>query len=123
MITKILLGTLYWFGGFILAFLGAVGLGLALCAFVGLFNVFRYKRTWALALGYSVGSFICVLLIQGILFLAGTIGDRTGYNMQTMILLGLAFPGILMLAVIPPFIKVALRQTRGLPIEPTTYLR
>jgi hypothetical protein len=35
-----------------------------------------------------------LLLIQGVLFLTGTIGDHTGYKMQTMVLVGLAFPGI-----------------------------
>ena len=117
MITKILLGTGYWFGGFILAILGSVALGLALCALVGLFNVFRYKWTWAIMLGYAVGSLVCLLLIQGVLFLTGTIGDHTGNKMQTMVLVGLAFPGILMPAVIPPFIKIAVRQTRGSPTE------
>src|SRR5687768_1541824 len=106
MITKMLLGAAYWGGGFLLAVLGSIALGFALCALVGLFNIFRYKWAWGLMLGYATACLICLLLIQGVLYLTGTLGDHTGYKMQVMILVGLAFPGVIMLAVIPAFIKV-----------------
>jgi hypothetical protein len=84
------------------------------CIFVALFKIFRYKWAWALMLAYSAGALICLLLIQGLLHLAGTLGDHTNYKMQTLLLVGLGFPGILSLAAIPEFIKVAARQMRGL---------
>ncbi len=117
MITKLLLGVGYFFGGFILASLVAVALGFALCAIIGLFNIFRYKWTWALILMYLVLSIISMFLIQFLFFLFGTLGYYTDYKMQKMVFVGFAFPGIFIFKLIPPFIKIALRQTRGLMTE------
>ena len=117
MLTNILLGVAYYFGGMVIALLGSCALGFALCVLVGLFNIFRYKRTWALIVGYAVGSLFCLMLIQGVLLIAGTIGDHTGYKMQTMLLVGLVFPGVLALSGIKPFVNIALKQTRGIKVE------
>ena len=112
-----LLGAVYWFAGVIMALIGSCGIGLVFCVFVALFNVFRYKWAWALLLAYSAGALICLLLIEGLLHLAGNLGDHTHYKMQAMLLAGLVFPGIISLAAIPAFIKIAARQTRGLEVE------
>ena len=109
----ILLGVFYWFGGFILAIPISVGIGFLLCACIGIFNIFRYKWTWALILGYLFGAVISYLIVVALFLVFGFIGDRTEYENQTVILAGLAFPGIMMLKVIPPFVKLALRQTKG----------
>lgn len=112
-----LLGVVYWFAGFVMALLGSCGIGFVLCIFVALFNMFHYKWAWALMLVYSAGALICLLFIQGLLHLSGTLGDHTNYKMQTLLMVGLGFPGIFTLAAIPAFIKVAARQTRGLEVE------
>ena len=110
---KMFLGFVYWFSGLVLAVLLSCALGFALCSVVGLLNIFRYKWAWLLVIVYGVFSCVCIALIQLILFLAGTLGDHTGYKMQFLVVVGLLVPGIIMLAVIPQFIKVAMRQTRG----------
>lgn len=110
----ILLGAIYWFVGLIMALFGCCGIGFALCIFVALFNIFRYKWAWALMLAYGLFAFICLLSVQGLLYLVGTIGDHTSYKMQMLVLTGLVFPGLISLAAIPAFIKVAAKQTRGL---------
>jgi hypothetical protein len=117
MITMMFLGFVYWFAGFIMALIGSCGIGLVFGIFVGLLNIARYKWAWALMLAYAAGALICLLLIEGLLYLTGTLGDHTGYKMQTLLLVGLIFPGIISLAAIPAFIKVAARQTRGLEVE------
>ena len=111
------LGVAYWFAGLLMALIGCCGIGFVFCVFVALFNIFHYKWSWALMLAYAVGAFICLLLIQGFLYLAGTLGDHTSYKMQIFMLVGLAFPGIISLAAIPAFVRVAAKQTRGLEVE------
>ena len=113
-ITMMFLGFVYWLAGFVTALISSCGIGFAFCVFVALFNIFRYKWAWALMLAYSAGAFICLLLILGLLYLAGTLGDHTGYKMQTFLLVGLVVPGIISLTAIPAFFKVAARRTRGL---------
>jgi len=111
------LGAIYWFAGLIMALIGSCGIGFVFCVLVAFFNIFRYKWSWALMLAYCAGAFICLLLIQGLLYLAGTLGDHTSYKMQIFIVVGLIFPGVISLAAIPAFFKVAARQTRGLEVE------
>lgn len=52
-------------------------------------------------------------LIQGVLFLAGTLGDYTEYRMQFMIAVAMIFPGTLMLGLVGKFGIIARNQTRG----------
>lgn len=117
MITKILLGSLYWGGGYILALLGACAIGFALCSIAGLINIFRYKWAWALIIGYAVAALVCLGVVQGIFILLAMLGDNTNHQMQQMILVGVIFPGTLNLPFIPGFITIALRQTSGSPTE------
>jgi len=62
---------------------------------------------------YVVGVFICVSLIQLILFASGTIGDHTHYKGQVGLIVGAVFPGIFALGIVPQFIAIALRQSGG----------
>ena len=109
----IILGVFYWFGGFILAIPISIGIGFIMCALIGIFNLFRYKWTWALVLAYSLGASLSYLFVIALFLIFGYVGDRTDYENQTMILVGLLFPGIFMLKIIPPFVKIASKQTKG----------
>ena len=114
---KILLLALYWFGGFLMAIGAACALGLALCSLIALFKSVQRKKNIGLFFGYLLAAGLCLLFIQLGFYLAGWIGDRTEYSGQKGLMWGAIFPGIFALSIIPSFIKIALRQTSGLPTE------
>lgn len=108
-----LLAFLYWVGGIILAIPISIGIGFIMCALIGIFNLFQYKWTWAFVLVYSLGAGLMYLFVIALFLIFGYVGDRTDYENQTMILVGLILPGIFMLKIFPLFVKIALKQTKG----------
>ena len=107
----LLLGVVYYVGGILLAFAGCATIGMALCTLIALFRIFRARYNWAKLLAFAVATFILLAIVQGILFVAGTIGDHTDYAMQVVLLVGAGFPGIFCLALIPGFARIALTLT------------
>jgi len=113
MVMSVILFFIYPVIGLLLAVLACSAFGLALCMFVGLINILRFKWAWTLTLGYAAGSLICLTLAGGILYLVGTIGDHTGYKVQAVFFVSVIFPGIFAIKIIPQYLKIAAKQTRG----------
>ncbi len=90
----IALGGIYWLLGTAGSFCVAVALGGIVGAIRSLLNIFKSKTAWFSFITFSITGFLGVNFAVGILPIAGTLGDITGYRMQSMMLVGAVIPGI-----------------------------
>ena len=98
---KLLLFLLYNFIGFIMAVGAGCAVGMAIAAIIALLKVaVRPQNILLMGLYLLIGIMGALLTWSGD-FIAGWIGDRTGYAGQTGLLVGVIFPGIYSLALIP----------------------
>ena len=107
------LAVIYYFGGMLLAVVGAMCLGFILSVFVVLCNLFAYRWSWLVLLICLAGAVLSYGIILLILNGAGYLGDHTAYRMQTMLFIGGVFPGIFALKIVPAYIRLASRLSRG----------
>jgi len=114
---KLLLITLYWFEGFLMAMAASCALAFSICALLALVRIPDRRNNVGLVVVYSSCAALCILCIWGGFFFAGWVGDRTNYVGQRALIWGACFPGILTLAVIPQFLAVARQQTRGIEVS------
>jgi hypothetical protein len=92
--TTISLAIIYWILGIAASFSVGVAIGAIIGAFRSLFNITKSRTAWFATLTFLFIAFIAINLAIGTLPVAGNLGDRTGYNMQSMLLLGAIIPGL-----------------------------
>lgn len=119
MLLKIILFVAYYFGGLLLALAASCGIGFVLCALLAIPHVFRDVRGIGLFLGYAFLATLSFGFVQLLLLAAGTLGDRTGYDMQIALVAGAIFPGVFFLSVIPQFVRTGVQQLRADPSDLT----
>lgn len=113
----ILLVLLYWFLGFVGAIFAACLVGLIIAFFIALVKLGVHRDNWKRALVYlSIGA-LCYIFCYVIIVLCGYIGDRTNNVGQDALLVGLAFPGVFALRIIPQYTVMAMRQTSGIDVK------
>jgi hypothetical protein len=92
--TKISLAIIYWIIGIAASFSVGVALGALVGAFRSLVNITKSRTAWFATLTLLLIAFIAISFAFGALPIAGNLGDRTGYNMQSMLLVGAIIPGL-----------------------------
>lgn len=112
-----LLFVFYWVVGFIGSVFVCCCVGLLLAALIALFNVARFKMAWVKMVGYLACAVICAFLTESLVWLCGYVGDRTHHASQSALLIGLVFPGLFSLKIIPAYMLMASKQIKGLPVD------
>lgn len=115
--TNFLLFIAYYLTGFFMALAVCFGIGLALCVLIALLKSFSRPKNLILAGGYLLMFTISAGFLWFLVFLAGSIGDHTGYVSQRGVICGMIFPGIFALQAIPQCLAVANKQTSGIVVE------
>ena len=103
----------YYFLGVLLAFLFGNILAMICCAFVALCNILAFRWAWAQMVAYLLVALITWWLVQLCLSVAGMLGDAGYGRFHLFIFVGLIFPGVFALKLIPAFIKIAADAARG----------
>ena len=104
----------YYFLGLFLAFCASNILAMGCCAFVALSNIFSYRWAWLQVICYLLVALITWWLIKLCLTGAGILGDAGYGRFHLVIFVGLIFPGVISLKLIPAFIKIAADAARGI---------
>ncbi len=91
---RLALGGIYWLLGIAGSFCVAVALGGIVGAIRSLLNIFRSRTAWFALLTFCIIAFLGINFAVGVLPIAGSLGDMTGYRMQSMILVGAVIPGL-----------------------------
>ncbi len=108
------LGIFYYIIGFIMAIFWSSALAFLLCVPIGLFRLFRHRRNILLSLMYLGGAVVCAAIFLGLERLTNMVAYKTDHTAYLLLFIGMGFPGLLTLAFIPKYIRVALRQTSGI---------
>lgn len=103
----------YYIVGIFLAFCASNILAMVCCAFVALCNIFAYRWAWLQIICYLLVALITWWIVQLCLNGVGMLGDAGYARFHFVILIGLIFPGVIFLKLIPAFIKIAAGAARG----------
>jgi hypothetical protein len=114
----ILLYGFYWFMGIVMAMGAACTVGMAIAAIIALVKAAIRPRNILLMGGYLLAGVIIGGLTWGGFYVAGWIGEHTGYVGQVALLVGAIFPGLFFLAIPQKFAMVAHKQTSGIIDQP-----
>lgn len=112
-----LLIILYWFLGFIGAILACCCIGMAIALLIALMKIGVHRDNWKKAIFYLIIGAVCYASCYSIIVLCGWIGDRTDNDGQVALLVGLSFPGLFALKIIPEYTVMALKQTSGIDVK------
>lgn len=92
--TTISLAIIYW----ILGIAASFSVGVAFGAFIGAIRsiaiITKSRTAWLAVLIFSITALTAINFVFATLPIAGNLGDRTGYKMQMMLLVGAVFPGL-----------------------------
>jgi C4-dicarboxylate transporter len=110
---QLLLGAFYYIIGLLMAVFWSSAAGFGLCVPICLFRLFRHRRNVLLMLMYIAAAAVCAAICLGLGRLTEAVAAKTDYAVYWMMFVGLAIPGLGTLALIPAYIRIALRQTSG----------
>ncbi len=112
-----LLGCFHWLLGVSVAILVCSAIGLCFGALIALFRLFGDKWNWVVLLKYLAGATLCNSMIWLIGYVSYSIGELTHYWGSPVFFIGVLFPGLVALNLIPTFVSIAFRQTGGSPFR------
>ena len=88
------LGVIYLVIGVAASFCCGVALGGIIGFFRALFCLFRSRTAWFACITFLAIAYLGASFAFTVLPLAGLLGDKTGYQMQTALIVGAFFPGL-----------------------------
>lgn len=88
------LTVIYWLMGIAISFCTAVGIGSIVGAIRSLLVLFKSRSAWFAFLTFMFLVLITGNFAEGILTIAGEIGDRTSYHQQWVLIVGFLIPGL-----------------------------
>jgi hypothetical protein len=108
-----ILGIFYYIIGFIMAIFWSAAIAFLLCFPIALFRMFRHRRNILLSLMYLGGAIVCAAAFFGLERLTNMVANNTNHAAYLFLFVGMGFPGLWALTIIPKYVRVALRQTSG----------
>lgn len=110
----VLLFVVYMMMGLFMGLAASCALGFALAAVVALLRIGKRGGNWWLLILYLCMGAAAASVFWGGLFLAGFIGDHTGYKQQMTLGVSSALFGFVgLFSIVPSFVKLAWDQTSG----------